>query len=89
MVFKRIFLQERILYLGTHKSGKSDTLLIIIQFLIRNHAIYMNGGFKICEEKDIFCFFHITRRSYITGLHRFWNWGGAHTHVQAITWNVC
>jgi hypothetical protein len=50
---------------GAHKSRKSNILLIVIQFLIRNHAIYMDVGFKIYEEEEMFCFFTLPDASIL------------------------
>jgi hypothetical protein len=55
VVFKLIFLHWSAYFIGGgRKSGKSNILFIVIQFVIGNHAIYIDVGFKIYEEKEIF-----------------------------------
>jgi hypothetical protein len=58
--------------------------LIVIQFLIRNHAIYLNVGFKICEEKDIFCFTTLPEVSVLQ-IYVVFGTEGVHLHMERLS----
>jgi hypothetical protein len=57
---------------------------MVIQFLIRNHGIYLNLGFKIYEEKDIFCLTTLTEVSLLQ-VYIVFGTEGVHIHMDRLS----